>query len=73
MLRNLLSIGVVAILGLFVLKVAFGILGPLVGLLMLLLGVALKIALVALLIYLVLRILSPSTATKIRSKFERSR
>ncbi len=73
MLRNLLSIGVVAILGLFVLKIAFGILGPLVGLLMLLLGLALKIALVAVLIYFVLRVFSPSTASRIRSKFERSR
>ena len=42
MLKNLFKIGVIALLGLVALKVVFGILGPLVGLLLWLLGLTLK-------------------------------
>jgi hypothetical protein len=69
MLRTLFTLGIVAVLGLFALKVIFGLLGPLVGLLLMLLGFALKIGLVLLLIYVVIRIVSPSTASSIESKF----
>jgi len=69
MLRTLFTLGIVAVLGLFALKVVFGLLGPLVALLLMLLGIALKIALVALVIYLLIRVFSPSTASRIESKF----
>ena len=69
MLRTLFTLGIVAVLGLIALKVVFGLLGPLVGLLLILLGLALKIGLVLLLIYVVIRIVSPGTAAGIRSKF----
>ena len=66
MLRTLFTIGFIALVGLFVLKIVFGLLGPLVALLLWLLGVALKLALVGLLVYLALRVFSPSTADKLR-------
>ena len=50
MLRTLFTIGFIALVGLFVLKIVFGLLGPLVALLLWLLGVELKVALVALLV-----------------------
>jgi hypothetical protein len=69
MLRTLFTLGIVAVLGLIALKVVFGLLGPLVGLLMIVLGLALKIGLILLLIYVVIRIVSPGTASSIRSRF----
>ena len=69
MLRTLFTLGIIAVLGLFALKVVFGLLGPLVGLLLILLSLALKVGLVLLLIYVVVRIVSPSTASSIRSRF----
>jgi hypothetical protein len=68
MLRTLFTIGFIALVGLFVLKIVFGLLGPLVALLLWLLGVALKVALVGLLVYFVLRIFSPSSAQKLRDE-----
>ena len=46
MLKNLLTIGLIALIGLVALKVVFGLLGPLVSLLLWLLGAAIKVALV---------------------------
>jgi len=71
MLKNLLKIGLIALLGLVALKVVFGILGPLVGLLMWLLGVALQVALIGGAAYIVIRIVSPETAKRITSGFRR--
>ena len=71
MLRTLFTIGLVAVLGLFALKVVFGLLGPLVALLLMLLFFALKIAVVCLIVYVVIRIFSPSTASRIDSQFRR--
>jgi hypothetical protein len=68
MLRTLFTIGFIALVGLFVLKIVFGLLGPLVALLLWLLGVALKVALVGLLVYFVLRIFSPDSAQKLRDE-----
>lgn len=69
MLRTLFTIGLVALLGLIALKVVFGLLGPLVALLLMLLVFGFKIALVCLLLYVLLRIFSPGTASKIDSRF----
>ena len=65
MLRNLLTIGFVAVLGLFALKVVFGLLGPLVGLLLMLLGFAVKLAVIGGVAYVVLRVVSPETAKRL--------
>ena len=71
MLKNLLKIGLIALLGLLALKVVFGLLGPLVGLLMWQLGVTLKLALAGAVVYGVVRIVSPETAKRITSGFRR--
>ncbi|MES2522906.1 MAG: hypothetical protein V4617_09435 [Gemmatimonadota bacterium] len=71
MLRTLFTIGLVAVLGLFALKVVFGLLGPLVALLLTLLAFAIKVALVAVVLYVLLRVLSPSTASRIDAKFRK--
>jgi uncharacterized membrane protein len=69
MLRTIFMIGLIAFAGLFVLKIFFGILGGLFGVIFALLGLAIPIALVGLLVYVVLRIFSPGTAKDLRDKF----
>jgi len=69
MLRTIFSIGALAILGLIALKLVFGFFGGLIGILFFLLILALKIAIVGALIYLVVRIVSPETARRLREKF----
>ncbi|HET7550954.1 MAG TPA: hypothetical protein VFK04_06665 [Gemmatimonadaceae bacterium] len=71
MFRTIFSVGILAILGLFALKFVFGIFGWLVGLLVWLFFIALKIALVGAVIYLIIRIVSPDTARRLREKFNR--
>ena len=69
MLRTLFSIGLMALVGLFLLKFAFGILGGVLGLFLVLLVVAVKILLVGVVAYVALRIVSPSTAKRLRDRF----
>lgn len=69
MLRTLFTIGLVAVVGLFAVKIVFGLLGPLVALLLVLLGLALKIGVVLLVLYLIMRVVSPDTASRFRAKF----
>lgn len=69
MLRTIFSIGALAIVGLIALKFIFGIFGGLVGILFVLLFLALKIAIIGALIYVVVRIVSPDTARRLREKF----
>ncbi|MBL8997892.1 MAG: hypothetical protein KJZ74_09675 [Gemmatimonadales bacterium] len=69
MLRTIFMIGLIAFAGLFVLKLFFGILGGVFGILFLLLRLAIPIAIVGGLIYLVLRVFAPDTAKDLRSKF----
>lgn len=69
MLRTIFTIGVFAILGLFLLKVLFGILPVFFSLLFGLLWWAARIAVVGFLIYLVIRIVSPDTARRLREKW----
>ena len=71
MLRTLFTIGLIALAGLVALKLVFGLLGPLVGLLLLLLGLAVKVALVGAVFYVVLRVVSPSTAERLTSGFRK--
>jgi hypothetical protein len=71
MLRTIFTIGIMALLGLVALKVVFGLMVPLVGLLFVIAAIALKVALVGGAIYLVLRVASPDTARRLKAKFSR--
>lgn len=71
MLKNLFTIGLIALLGLVALKVVFGLLGPLVALLLWLLGITLKLALAGAVVYGVIRLVSPDTARRITSGWRR--
>lgn len=72
MLRTILMIGLFAVLGLFALKVVFGILPMVFGIFMWLVVLALKIALLGLVVYFVIRIFSPDTARKLRERWSSS-
>ena len=72
MLRTVFTIGLFALLGLFVLNLAFQVLPMLIGLVMFVLGIALKIALLGLLIYVVIRVFSPETARRMRERWSGS-
>lgn len=72
MLRTIFMIGLFAVLGLFVLKIVFGILPVLFGLFFYLLKMAIWVAILGALIYLVVRVLSPDTARRLRSRWSGS-
>ena len=67
MLRTVFTIGLFAVLGLFALRLVFGILPWLFGMLFGLVGFAIKILIIGLIIYAVIRIFSPDTARKMRN------
>jgi hypothetical protein len=69
MLRTIFAVGALAILGIIALKFVFGIFGGLVALMLWLLFLAVKIAIVGGLIYLIIRVVSPDTARRLREKF----
>jgi hypothetical protein len=69
MLRTIFAVGLMAILGLIALKFIFGIFGFLFAVLFFLLVLALKIAVIGFVLYLIIRILSPDTARRIRQKW----
>lgn len=69
MLRTIFMIGFFALLGLFALKLVFGVLGGLMGVFLWLLWWAIRIALIGGAIYLIVRIVSPSTAAEWRRKW----
>lgn len=69
MLRTLFTIGVMALLGLFALKILFGVAIVGLGIFCALAGVALKIILIGGAVYLAIRIVSPRTAKQLREKF----
>ncbi len=69
MLRTIFMIGLFAVAGLFVLKLFFGVFGGLLALFAVLLGWAIKLAIIGGLIYLVIRIVSPDTARRLREKW----
>jgi hypothetical protein len=72
MLRTVFSIGLFAVAGLIALKLIFGIFGFAVGLFMVLLSIALKIAIVGVVLYLIIRIVSPETARRLRERWSGS-
>mgnify|MGYP003291787776 CR=1 FL=1 len=72
MLRTVLTIGLFAMLGLFALKLVFGILPVLLGIVWMFLVLALKIAIFGAAVYFVIRIVSPDTARRLRSRWSGS-
>jgi hypothetical protein len=69
MLRTLFSIGVMAILGLFVMRLVFGILGGVLGWFVALAFLAFKIVLIGGVAYVVIAIVSPTSARRLRERF----
>ena len=69
MLRTIFMIGLLAFAGLFLLQIAFGILGGLFGVFFWLLGKAIPILILGVVVYLFLRIFAPETAKELRDKF----
>ena len=72
MFRTVFMIGLFTLLGLFLLGSVFGIFGFVIGLALKLVFLALKICIVGLLVYLVIRVVSPQTASRLRSRFSGS-
>ena len=71
MLRTIFGIGALALVGLFLLKVFFGLFGVLFALLWIVLAWAVRIAIVGAIIYLILRVFMPETAKKIEESFNK--
>ena len=71
MLRTLFMVGIMAVVGLFALQLAFGLFGVVLGLFFSIVGIALRLLVVGAIVYFVIRIVSPRTARELREKFER--
>ena len=69
MLRTILMTGVMVMLGIFALGFVFKIFGGLIGLTFLLLGFAIKALIVGGIAYLVIRVVSPDTARRLRDRW----
>lgn len=69
MLRTIFMTGLFALIGLFLLRIAFGILGGLFGIVFGLLGLAIKIAIIGAIVYIIIRIFMPETAARLRGKW----
>ena len=69
MLRTVLTIGIFAMLGLFALKLIFGILPLLLGIVWSFFVLAVQIAVFGAIVYFVIRIVSPDTARRLRSRW----
>lgn len=69
MLRTIFTIGIFVLLGIFALRLVFGVFGTLLGLFIWLAIVALKIAAVGLVIYLLIALFSPDTARRMRDRW----
>jgi hypothetical protein len=69
MLRTIFVVGALALAGLVALKLVFGLMGPLVALLFWIVGLALKVAVLGLVGYVVIRIISPGTAQRLKERW----
>jgi hypothetical protein len=69
MLRTLFSIGMMAMVGLFLMKFAFGLFGGFFAILLWLFFIALKILIVGAIVYFVIRLVSPGTARRMTDSF----
>ncbi|MDQ3995565.1 MAG: hypothetical protein M3303_00945 [Gemmatimonadota bacterium] len=72
MLRTVLTIGIFAMLGLFALKLVFGILPLLLGIVWSFFVLAVQIAVFGAIVYFIIRIVSPDTARRLRSRWSGS-
>src|SRR5882757_4292349 len=70
MLRTLFSVGLMAMVGMFLMKFAFGIFGGFIALMLWLFWIAIKILIVGAIVYFVIRIISPSTARRMTDSFD---
>jgi len=66
MFRTVFAVGAMAIIGILAMKLVFGVFGALIALFLVLFFWALKIAFIGLVVYLIIRVLSPGTARKIK-------
>ncbi len=69
MLRTVFTTGLIALVGLFVLRFFFGILGGLFGLFFGLVRLAIPVLLLGVVVYLALKMFAPATAKELRDKF----
>ena len=69
MLRTIFMIGLFAIGGLFLLKLVFGVFGVFFAILLGLLRLAVFVAIVGAVLYLIIRIVSPDTARRLRERW----
>jgi hypothetical protein len=69
MLRTIMMIGLFAVLGMMALKLTFGILGVFFALFFKLLWMAIWVGAVGLVLYVVIRVISPDTARRLRERF----
>lgn len=72
MLRTIFVVGALALAGLVALKLVFGLMGPLVALLFWVAALAFKVAVLGLAGYVVLRLISPATANRLKERWSRS-
>ncbi|HVF40667.1 MAG TPA: hypothetical protein VM939_12275 [Gemmatimonadaceae bacterium] len=72
MLGTIFMTGVLVMLGLFALGFVFKIFGGLIGLTFWLLGFAIKALLIGAVVYLIIRIVSPDTARRLRERWSGS-
>jgi hypothetical protein len=72
MLRTVFLIGIFAVLGLFALGFVFSIFGVVMSIAAVLLGFALKALVLGAVVYFVIRVVSPETARRLRSRFSGS-
>jgi hypothetical protein len=72
MLRTIFATGFFALAGLFVLGFAFHLFGGLLALALWLVALAIKVAIVGAIVYLIIRIVSPETARRLRQRFSGS-
>lgn len=72
MLRTIFMIGLFAIGGLFLLKLFFGVFGVFFALLLVVIRFAIMAALIGAVIYLVVRVVSPDTARRLRERWSGS-
>jgi len=69
MLKTLFVLGLLALAGLVALKLLFGIIDGLLGLVFALLGLAVPVLLLGALVYVVLRVFAPERADAMRTRF----
>jgi hypothetical protein len=73
MIRTILMTGLFAMLGLFALGLVFKIFGGLLGVAFWVIGLAIKVAIVGAVAYLAIRVVSPSTARRLRERWSETR